>query len=435
MLDRVTDEYGVELELGAVLGQPGGQGEVRRVTGQPTLAVKVLRQPPKPSLESIRRLPLHGISIAAPTRLLRDRWGYVMELAGEMSPLEDLAPRPGPRGFSRRHDLDWYRATGGLVRRLRILARTADTMARLQGLSLVYVDLNPGNVMISDSPLLDEVLLIDADNLALTSVVGAGVHTPGFRVPERTRGTSGPSTLSDAYAFAILAFALLTMKYPFEGAAALELDGDEAVEQADRGELAFIDDPTDRSNAADGGLPRTLALSPVLSDLAATTFGPGRLDPTRRPSMAAWARALWRAADNAVTCSCGWSYYRTLPACPLCDLEGPPLLGVTVRRTTDGARAETQTVVPEGTKRDISERTVLGTSSEDAVVEFRVSAKEIVVTPGRRARVELVAGKPGRKISGPGLVLKLEPGGGARLRVDAEEATPRYLDLHWVGGR
>lgn len=429
---EVRDEHGVPLRLAGLLGKPGGQGSVHRVDGAPELAVKLLAKAPSRPLETVRRLPLHDVAIAAPTRLLAERDGYVMDLASGMAPLEDLLPRPRP-GFGDKHDLDWYRETGGLRRRLRILARTAGVLARLHGLSLVYADLNPGNVMVSSSPRLDQVMLIDADNLELSSNVRTNVYTPGFVAPERARRLSGPTTLSDAYTFGVMAFSLLSMRYPFDGEAVADAEGDDVDAARDRGELAFVDDAHDRSNASGpGGLPRTYVLSPVLQDLAQACLGDGRREPVLRPSTATWRDALWRAADNVVACAqCEWSYFRTADVCPLCRAPRPALLGVSVRRHEDGP-VTWQLVVPRGTTAELDERVIFGDDGEGRVLGLRVQGTEIRIEPSERYTVEVVAGPKGWRGASTSGARHLRDGDSVRVAVDGEDRAQRLLDLHWI---
>lgn len=63
---RVTDDAGVEFVLGSEIAA-GKQGTVYRVQGHPDLAVKLLTRPEDLArIQSVRRLPLEGLSVAAP---------------------------------------------------------------------------------------------------------------------------------------------------------------------------------------------------------------------------------------------------------------------------------------------------------------------------------------------------------------------------------
>lgn len=320
---RVTDDAGVEFTLGARIAK-GGQGEVYRVEGLPDYAIKLLTRPEElVGIEAVRRLPLDGLSVAPPITLIRQGGsGYVMRLAGEMTPLREPYL---PQEFGPNETASWYLSTGGLRRRLAIAARVADTVTSLHALALAYVDLNPNNVMISEDLSRDETWLIDTDNLtSMSTPTGNILGLHGYIAPERMLRQMPASTLADAYSLAVLTFRLLVLNHPLMGVATHVLDAKTANEQVDRGELAYVADPGDDSNHLPPGslsgalLP--LVLSGRLQQLCARTFGPGRLNPAHRPGSARWREVLFTALDNVITCpsGCGWSYYRTLAACPSC---------------------------------------------------------------------------------------------------------------------
>lgn len=335
---RVRDDTGIEYSLGDMIGKPGAQGVVYRVNGQPGFAIKLLKRESDISrIEQVRRLPLDGLQIAAPISLIRDGgFGYLMPLAGDMKPLADpYLPREfGPRETN---GIDWYRNTGGLLRRLAMAANVADCLAALHERGLAYVDLNPNNVMVSDDISRQETWLIDTDNLTSRAnpqwdILGF----PGYAVPERFTRKAPPSTLADAYTLAILAFRLLTLRHPLEGCAADALDGDDAAHAINAGTLPYIGDPEQTSNRLPDRILSSkllnLAISGRMHRLFLRAFGAGRLQPLARPGSAEWRDALWLAYDNVVICAegCGWSYFRLLPRCPACNRQTPPVMLATV---------------------------------------------------------------------------------------------------------
>lgn len=321
---RVVDDTGVEFVLGEKIAK-GAQGTVFRVEGHPGYAIKLLDRPEDlDRIAVIRRLPLDGLSVAAPLTLIRTGGtGYLMPLASDMKPIrEPYLPREfGPRETNG----TWYRQTGGLRRRLTIVANMARSIAALHERGLAYVDLNPGNVMVSDDLSRTETWLIDTDNL--TSRSDPNWDILGFRgylAPERKRRGAPPSTLADTYTLAVHVFRLLVLRHPLEGDAADGLDGDEARERMDRGDLAYVGDPRDRSNWLP---PRSfpaalfpLVMSGRMRGLSERTFGEGRLQPAKRPGSARWRDVLFNALDNAIDCpdNCGWTYFRLLQKCPNC---------------------------------------------------------------------------------------------------------------------
>lgn len=323
----VHDEYGRPLDLTRLVGS-GGQGDVWAVDDR--LAVKLLRARTQRAAETlhrklrtVRRFDLDGLPISRPLAVLAPpHIGYVMELAGGMTALRTLSTPPAEGDL-----LAWYAAGGGLRRRLRLLARIADVLAALHSRGIVYGDPSPGNVMVSVDPRQEEVWLVDVDNLEVESRVAVGLITPGYTAPEVVSGR-GVSSLSDAYAFAVIVFETLAVTHPFEGDRVL-LGPPELRDRAFAGELPWIDDPDDTSNRSGYGLSRTTVLAGALGTLATRVFTVGRRDPVARPTLAEWRTALHRAAGLTLTCSsthCAQAFFVNRPTCPWCGSAAPAAL-------------------------------------------------------------------------------------------------------------
>ena len=297
--DTVTSIHGNRYRIGRQLGR-GGQGVVFAVEGE-RMAVKLLRDRSPRARERLRdqlamvgRLPLEGLAVARPIEQLRPpHVGYVMELFTGMAPLGSLLrPPKGTKGIA-----EWYFEGGGLRRRLRLLARVAEVVAELHGRGLVYVDLSPHNVFVSERPNACEVRLIDTDNLRTATAAGRPLYTPGYGAPEVVRGTGVQNTLGDAHAFAVLAFETLALVHPLLGDAVR--DGEpELEEQALAGRLPWIDAACDDRNRSSDGIPREIVLSRILREDVSRAFGPGLSDPDERPGLAQWGEHLHRAADR-----------------------------------------------------------------------------------------------------------------------------------------
>ena len=316
-----------------------GQGVVYR-TADPDLAVK---QPLKPGTDQldvskdfaamfrrVRTLPVPPrIPMSLPLAILRDEPGYVMRLLGSMEPFDALDVQ----------DYDSYIATGSTKRRLYVLYRCAAMLARLHAAGMVYVDLSTNNVLLGPGET-PEVWLIDTDNLRFEADKGPTVFTPHFGAPEVVQRTGSARPRTDAWAFAVLAFKLLTMGHPFLGRRVLEAEDADAGwdadavangspsdldEQAYAGLLPWILDEDDDSNAATTGLPAALVTTPRLLALFQETLGPGRTSPHRRPATALWAWELARAFDASLTCAnCGMSFVAGQhDACPYCETCAP----------------------------------------------------------------------------------------------------------------
>ena len=222
----------------------------------------------------------------------------------------------------------WYLDGGGLRRRLRLLGRVADLFARIHGRGLVYTDPSPQNLFVSQASTEHEVRLIDTDNLRPASVTGDAYFTPGYGAPELNAGRGPATSLSDAHAFAVIAFQTLALVHPLQGD--LVEDGEpELQERAFNGELPWIDHPEDESNRSRHGIARDAVLSRHLSDAFAVAFGPGLKDPARRPGLTRWAEYLHRAADNTLGCpACSGTFFRTSAKCPWCEAPRPGYLSL-----------------------------------------------------------------------------------------------------------
>ena len=425
--DTVTSIHGNRYRLGREIGR-GGQGAVFAVEGE-RMAVKLLRNRSSRARERLRdqlamvgRLPLDGLSIARPIEQLRDpHIGYVMELFTGMAPLRSLLRPPrGAEGIR-----EWYFAGGGLRRRLRLLARVAEVMSELHGRGLVYIDLSPHNVFVSEHSNAYEVRLIDTDNLRTATSAGRPLHTPGYGAPEVVRGTGVPSTLGDSHAFAVIAFETLALVHPLLGD--MVRDGEpELEERAFAGRLPWIDAAGDDTNRSSDGIPRDLVLSPRLREDFSQTFGPGLSDPDERPGLARWAEHLHRAADRTVTCpDCSGSYYHDRNACPWCDAPRPGFVFAAVflwdperRRTSDGGRLDVAPGIvrdPNGKKRvvdamaipvdqptELTERITHGTSRPTPRLRVEFTGERITLEPldGEQWRLTSLDGHRERRIGG-----------------------------------
>lgn len=325
---KVKDEGGRQHVLTGELGS-GGQGAVY-LTADDRYVVKVLRLGNADTrerwthrLSSVLTLPLEDLRVTRPIRLLaRPHVGYVMERIPGAQPLSTLSSIP----HGTPSPADWYRETGGLRRRLTVLARTAAVLGRLHARGMVYGDPSPANVLFDED---SNVHLIDADNLRYASRPSPErVLTPWFAAPEVYAGRSGVNTLTDAFAFAAMAFQTLTLVHPLLGDQVSEASA-EAEEEALRGEWPWVDHPDDDRNRAHRGLPRHVVLTPRLRTLAQLTFGAGLLDATRRPGLASWEEALWEAVDRLLHCpACEQEADHTLTQCPWCEAAAPSYVQV-----------------------------------------------------------------------------------------------------------
>lgn len=370
--NEYVDEYQNVHIQDKVLGQ-GGQGVVFR-TKDPDLAIKLVTDESgnpvtdkalvehySKRFRRVRLLPLpESLNISVPAALLQNHAGYVMLLLSEMVPFSHFWPDGKSAENIGRDDIpQWlsgmpedgarkivhYCQTGGLRRRLHALYKCASLLARLHGNGMVYGDISPNNIFISEVQDEAAVWLIDADNIRFEVAAGGSViYTPKYGAPELVQGKDGGRPSSDCHAFAVVAFYLLSLIHPFIGKkvdgtdggdwADEENDGEDAEDRAYAGLFPWVDDQEDDSNASESGLPRSLLLTEKLRTLFERTFGPGRVSPVLRPTIYHWPEAFAQAADTTVLCpGCSMSYYYdfTHPEtgghdCPYCKTQMPQVL-------------------------------------------------------------------------------------------------------------
>lgn len=334
---RVFDEKGGMYELGKRIAE-GGQGIVCP-TQDPRFLVKVCKHAagdPRAEawgrqIAAVQRMPIdeNDLPIAMPIALVtKPRPGYVMELMDGLIPLEEIL-RQAHEHMLTEDSLAGFLTTGGLARRLRLLARLARVLARLHGLGIAHGDLSPKNVFISRSVEHDQVWLIDCDNLTYAVRNSTlQIYTPDYGAPEIFRGELGISTYTDIWSFAVMAFQTLTLLHPFKSGSLVDADSDLET-AAFRGDVAWVDHDTDDCNRAAAGIPREFVCTPKLATLFQRCFQGGLSEPELRPSMSEWAEVLEAAAALQIYCAeadggCGSTFlWSEAMECPFCGHTKP----------------------------------------------------------------------------------------------------------------
>jgi serine/threonine protein kinase len=321
----VTDNKGQCYELTGKVGE-GGQGIVC-TTNYPNVLVKVFRNGSEEKrnawwrrIQRLMRQPLEGLPIAHPLALLKSHTGYVMELMDGLVSLSEVMQKADDSMRSE-DGLSGYIETGGLLRRLKLLSRLAQILSELHGRGMAYGDISPANIFISASIENAEVWLIDADNIETQcGDSGQALFTPDYGAPEILRGDAGISTLTDCWSFAVLAFRLLVLEHPMKGDKVQ--DGEpELAEAALRGEFPWVDHSSDHSNSLTRGIPREIVIPSTLRTLFDMTFSLGLSDPSQRPGLSEWHKAIETAIGICLECDeCKSSFiYNSNMTCTFCD--------------------------------------------------------------------------------------------------------------------
>lgn len=299
----------------------GGQGIVFK-TQYPDILIKLVNKAwsfnkQNSWLDKIRLLMtqnLHGLNIAYPITLIEQpRAGYVMKLMDGLYPLSKLLEQFQIDGVAS------YAPTGSLLRRLKILAKLAHTLAELHGRGLVYGDLSPHNIFISQNTEFSEVWLIDCDNIsALSRLSQQKIHTPDYGAPEIMREESGINSYTDSWSFAVIAYQLLTGNHPLKGD--LVINGDVELEnKALRGEIAWVNDSKDSSNHLSGDSLYDLVCDKYLKELFHRCFEAGLNHPAERPGLSEWAEILENTVFHTAFCEECQNTFIAKNQCPFCD--------------------------------------------------------------------------------------------------------------------
>ncbi|MCP4696901.1 MAG: serine/threonine protein kinase [Gammaproteobacteria bacterium] len=437
----VRDEHQREYKLGQLLGR-GGQGQVFRVRDDKRLAVKLLNDKNSPrrrdklrnQLTSVKRMPLQDMHIARPAAMLAEpHLGYVMELLTGMTPIKTLMTPPQQKSIA-----EWYLQNGGLRRRLRLLAKAANLLAQIHGKGLVYGDPSPGNIFVSEDAAFREVWLIDPDNLRYqSSPSDEAVYTPEYGAPELVRGRSGVNTLSDAHAFAVIAFKTLALVHPLLGDY-VNNGEPELEEQAFCGELPWVDHRENDLNRASVGIPREMALSPRLQDLARRTFEEGLNDPQKRPGLMEWTEKLAAAADMTLHCpDCGGAYYCKSLECTWCDHPRP---GFAILRMLLQDK-ETQKIIQknkreqiiasimisEGESQILTDRFLHGKDSEAPRIHIELNKRLLTLQSMDDKQYRLLASSGEEMLGARPRTLHLLPGNRYQLHLGSSDQLHRLI--------
>jgi serine/threonine protein kinase len=372
----VRDDRRRSYELRELLDR-GGEGTVWR-TDHPDLLVKIRAEDPEVVRRDLRRvqhLPLQGLAVARPHAVVVGDCGagFVMELERERWPLQQWLQ------VDTTDVLAWWRATGGTEGRLRVLGAAAGVVAQLHRRGVVVGDVSPRNLLVAGPSHPAPVVLIDPDGLHHAEEPPAG--SPRFSAPhmapEVYGGRAPHDARSDVFALALLIAHALLLEHPFRGSRVVSGSAEREAEALD-GTLPWSYDRDDASNPPTTARILEDVVGDELSALLHRTFSAGRGHPGARPTAAAFAHALHRAADATLRCElCGDGGPRS--TCVACGAALTP--GLALQDPADSRRL---LAIWSGVQRVLNRRLLTGAlrDGNDPML--------LVTGAGDRVRVESV---------------------------------------------
>jgi serine/threonine protein kinase len=314
----IGENSGAQYQLDAEIGS-GAQGRVFSVKGG-KYAFKLIgkkssknAQLLKRKISYIKTRNISDLNISKPIEQVKGEYlGYIMEMATDMVPLEKLLKPTS--------DSEWWEKSGGLRKRLLILKNLSQLLSDLHSRGLIYGDLSPNNIFISEDKEYAEVYLIDVDNITHESKVGDAFYTPGYGAPEVVKGNSGADTYTDDYSFSVIAYQLLTLNHPFVGDY-VNQGTPELEEDAYIGNIPWIEHSTDKINKSSTGLDSSLTLSKRIKKEFINTFEINILNKLKRTSTSKWNEVLTKSITAILKCdNCGNTFFLNSElSCPFCN--------------------------------------------------------------------------------------------------------------------
>lgn len=262
-----------------------------------------------------------ALPISALAGLKRDEVGYVYRLASEYTLTLFTALPKGEKLFG------WYfEKTGGIECRLKVLYRLADLLIHMHKIGFCLVDVSPQNFVLKDFNLSKntppELQYTNPDAISSYSYRAAGDGQQGYVDPIVSQGQGSPSSISDTFSFAVIAFEVLSTCHPFGGDIKNELSQEEFESAVSHGKLPYIGDPDSVDNKSDLFEDTEVFIPDELLFLFRRMFVSGLHDASVRPRLGDFKNAILQSLRRIVQCDhagCGRLYpYNQQHVCPFC---------------------------------------------------------------------------------------------------------------------
>ncbi len=249
--------------------------------------------------------------------------GYVMRFMKGLKPLSSLMRMPSEKegGYTGAYAAE----NCDLKKRICVLRNLAELLRTIHHKGLVYCDLTPSNIFVSEKNSESAVWLIDVDNIEYGNILNSHWQTPWYRAPEVYAGQRN-TAYSDCYSFALIAFEFLTCAKPFDGTMAEALEENAGWDDEDDWDVTAQSDETaaqkkiesgvvpyvgeeNTKNKQYYGIPWQCVMTEGMQTLFQATLGKeGREHPASRPTMNEWFHVLDAALDQLLVCSKGHAY-------------------------------------------------------------------------------------------------------------------------------
>jgi len=262
----------------------------------------------------IKKRSIQDLNIAKPIECITgDEPGYIMKVKPNMVILNTLLKSD--------FDIDWWKDTGGLKKRLDILYNLSQLLSDLHARGLSYGNLSPESILISKEDSLAEVFLINIENITHKSKISDNSFESKYCAPEIIKGISSNDTYTDNYSFSLLAYQLLTLNHPFVGD--YVNNNNKLEKKAYLGEIPWIEHSSALQNKASSGLQSSMTISETMMNEFRNTFETNIYNKSKRTSIYKWNKVIEDSIAKLLTCSsCDNTYfYNTELQCPFCRYQ------------------------------------------------------------------------------------------------------------------
>ena len=239
-----------------------------------------------------RLLPLESVEniIMPSTELKEPCVGYVMLVPGEYMTLSELMNHTQDKQ-------EFYAKTGGLKRRVLLMAELAKTLHKLHSLPCMYGPVVPYRVFIPADMDKTDIFLLYSVNMTATMPFVAQEEPNKYTAPEAKNGAS--TIRSDVYSYGRLAHDLFTME---------------------------------------GTFGETIKNTPSLQDVLTIAMSD---DPYKRPVMPDLHKCFLRVCDMLVSCkNCKRDFFYLDNKCPFCSMRLPKILKAKIYDKVENKKVE-----------------------------------------------------------------------------------------------